>query len=71
MTKVRVVQNYDGDWQGLYVNGKLVYENHSISPEEVLEALISKTDIDLSYEWEEAETDITGRFPFDENNLAE
>ncbi len=27
------------DWQGLYVNGKLQYENHEIRPDEILKIL--------------------------------
>lgn len=28
---IRVVATEYGDWEGLYINGELVYENHSIS----------------------------------------
>ena len=33
-----VVANFD-DWQGIYVDGKLKYENHSLHYRDILEAI--------------------------------
>jgi len=43
----------DGDdWAGLYVDGKLVLESHSLNPESVLEALgIKTTSIQAHLDW--------------------
>lgn len=41
-----------GDWQGLYVDGKIVLQNHSLYPIEVLEALKIDFDyIETDDEW--------------------
>ena len=37
MIKV-VIADFD-DWQGIYINGKLAYENHSLYYKDVLKAL--------------------------------
>ena len=37
-----IVSN-DDDWDGLYINGKLVFEGHSIPNTELLDALKGKT----------------------------
>ena len=37
MKSVQLV--YGDDWKGLYVNGKLAYEGHSITPKEILDAI--------------------------------
>lgn len=39
MTKFEIVAPECGDWEALYVNGKLVAEGHSIRLEEVLYAI--------------------------------
>lgn len=39
MTHVFLVQSEEGDWQGLYVDGKLAIEDHSLAPRDVLDAL--------------------------------
>lgn len=36
---VLVVNSDDGDWVGIYLNGRLAYEGHTISPERLLELL--------------------------------
>jgi hypothetical protein len=33
-TAVHLMSSENGDWHGLYINGKLVYENHDISASE-------------------------------------
>lgn len=38
MVDVQIVQ-IDPDWEGLYINGKLVYEAHSIHRYELFDAL--------------------------------
>ncbi len=48
----QVVFAYASDWMGMYVNGKLVFENHSICPDEALEALgIPVTKFSCNEEW--------------------
>ena len=37
--KVHLMESEEGDWIGLYLDGKLVYEGHSLSAERLLEAL--------------------------------
>lgn len=37
--KVTFVHNEDGDWIAMYVDGNLVYANHSIDEEKVAELL--------------------------------
>lgn len=36
---VVLMQSEEGDWQGLYINGELEVEDHSLSPSQVLDAL--------------------------------
>ena len=49
------------DWQGLYLNGALVHEDHSIRPFATLEALTGK--YVASVTWVDAEIDDGGRLP--------
>lgn len=37
--KIDIVNSDEGDWTGLYVDGRLMCEGHSLSPREVIEAL--------------------------------
>jgi hypothetical protein len=39
MKNIKLVSAEDGDWIGLYVDGQLKIENHSLRPAEVLKAL--------------------------------
>ena len=39
MDKITLVQELTGDWMGLYKNGELVIENHSLTEGEILRAL--------------------------------
>jgi hypothetical protein len=39
LIKVRLVEVYADDWQGLYANGKLILQGHSLRPSEILEWL--------------------------------
>jgi hypothetical protein len=36
--KITIVTNED-DWEGLYIDGKIVVQNHKLSAEDVLDAL--------------------------------
>jgi hypothetical protein len=48
------------DWQGLYLNGELVLEDHSLHPTKVLESLGIKFELlSANEEWLEEQ----GRFP--------
>lgn len=38
LTKEVTIANFD-DWQGIYIDGKLIYENHDLSYKDVLNAL--------------------------------
>lgn len=39
MKQVAYVTDVSGDWEGIYVDGKLVDESHSLDPRRVLEAI--------------------------------
>ena len=39
LPKVNLLHSEDHDWVGIYVDGKLVNEGHSFTPEMVLEAI--------------------------------
>ena len=46
-----VLATGDTDWQGLYVNGELVTQGHSVRLDELAEAIISRLPrLDISYE---------------------
>jgi len=45
MTGSRVTLVLGGDWTGLYVNGWLAAENHSLSASDVLDALSIRYDV--------------------------
>lgn len=50
--KSKVALVHGDDWMGMYVDGKLVAQNHSLSPADILEALnISYTDYGADNEW--------------------
>lgn len=36
---VTIVNDDTGDWLGVYLDGRLVYENHSVTPARLLEAV--------------------------------
>jgi hypothetical protein len=40
--RIILVKSEDSDWTGLYINGCLVYQNHSLDEEDVLQALLEK-----------------------------
>lgn len=37
---IKLVRNEDGDWEGLYIDGVLVRENHSLNVVDVLDDLV-------------------------------
>ena len=57
------------DWQALYIDGELIYENHKISPEEVLQKLgitykvkfVDTFDVD-EHEFPKKEFDLINQF---------
>lgn len=54
--KVNLIRSEEGDWIGLYKDGLLVAQNHSLGPSEVLRALgIEHEDVtasmDLFEQW--------------------
>lgn len=49
--RVHFVHSEGGDWVGLYVDGELVFSDHSLTPEKVLTILgIPYTEEDISDE---------------------
>lgn len=62
-TRVVITRDEDGDWSGLYVNGELVYQNHRISADDVLEAL------GIEYETRGIDLGDGGSFPQDYKDL--
>jgi hypothetical protein len=60
MTSVVLVQSESGDWEGLYVNGRLKAENHNLSARDVLRALEAPfKEVEMNDEWAER----SGRLP--------
>jgi hypothetical protein len=39
MPEITLVFNDEGDWMGVYLRGKLVYEGHSIGPTHLLDLI--------------------------------
>lgn len=49
--KVNLLHSEDHDWVGIYVDGKLVDEGHSFTPEMVLEAIgVKHQSLDIDFE---------------------
>lgn len=56
---LQIVQTIDRDWEGVYLDGKLVYENHRLDPFSLLKIL------EIKYEIKSIDTDfetISGGF---------
>lgn len=51
--KVTIVNSTDGDWSGLFVNGKISFQSHSLPKHEMLD-ILSKNQ---PFEYEELEVD--------------
>jgi hypothetical protein len=50
--QISIVSSEDGDWQGIYIDGKLEYEGHSIRYWDVFEVLgIKFTEKNVGNEW--------------------
>ena len=49
MKKIRFLRSGAGDWVGLYIDGKLVREGHSISEEEIASLLLPKIEVKTVY----------------------
>lgn len=60
MAKGVFIVKYD-DWKGLYVDGRLAYENHSIADQEIAD-LMAGEPFTLAYKWVEQMPE-AGRFP--------
>lgn len=44
------------DWAGLYIDGKLVYQHHSVTARDVLEfGKLEHTSFEVDYEWLESQ----------------
>lgn len=49
--RVTIATNYD-DWEGIYVDGKLKYQTHRITAQDVLEVLgVDFTEAEVDNEW--------------------
>ena len=59
--KIDLVSDEQGDWIGIYVDGKLKSENHSLLPSDILEALNLKHN--------HYEIPIDGSLPFEFNKI--
>jgi hypothetical protein len=57
MKKIKILKSDEGDWVTLVVDGKIVAENHSLDPSQVLDALKIKHESiiqdDFSITWDE------------------
>ena len=53
--KIVFVNDNNGEWEGIYVGGKLLREDHSLDPDDVLSV--------LGIEYETVWTDVDGRLP--------
>lgn len=42
--KIHIVRSEEGDWEGLYINGILMCEGHSLSIYDIFKALFVKYD---------------------------
>lgn len=50
--KVKVVIADADDWKGLYINGKLIKQDHRIEPRDILTALgVEHFKLDVDSEW--------------------
>lgn len=45
LPEVNLMESDDGDWEGLYINGVLVLENHSLSAHEVLREIARRLSV--------------------------
>jgi len=55
MKRVSFLRSGSGDWIGMYIDGKLVREGHSISEEEMVELLLPKVVVKTLYGSEDLE----------------
>lgn len=62
---LHLVYNDEGDWAGIYLDGRLVYEGHNLTPEQVLDTLSVAydriTDVEIPLE--------IGHLPIDMDNI--
>ena len=63
--KIVIVRSTEGDWQALYKNSKLVYENHSVEIQDLIRLGINSKDIEYSGEVDEEWCEEIGNFPKD------
>jgi hypothetical protein len=60
--KIRLVTNYD-DWEGLYVDGKLVEERHTIRLCDLAKAVgLDYEEDEVRYEWLAERGSLPGRY---------
>lgn len=46
--QIDIVGHPSGDWKALYINGKLMNEEHTITADDIVEALKSHLELDTS-----------------------
>lgn len=52
------------DWEGLYLDGELIAQNHSLSARDVLDAIVMSSDFGLSrVGWDPQQEDDYGQLP--------
>lgn len=61
--KIDIVMSDDGDWEGMYVDGVLKCEDHSLDAQQVLYAL------GLEFHWKETFIRDGGRLPHNFSDL--
>jgi len=57
MNRFTLVSDVSGDWEGFYVDGKLVAENHSLAGDELL------TLAEVEFDWLTCDVGDAGRLP--------
>lgn len=43
MLKFHILKSESGDWEGIYLDGQLLVENHSVDAQDLLDALQEKS----------------------------
>ncbi len=49
MNKVTMYQQDNGEWQAVYVNGKIIGQNHSLDLRKVLNEVCQKLGVEFEY----------------------
>jgi hypothetical protein len=67
MKKIDIVEVYSDDWEGLYINGDLIMQGHSIGLSHFIDWMLGQKSIEImSYDIQEADSEwleSRGRLP--------